>query len=137
MRHTLLFAAFLATIPVAACHSSVAGPGTTGGAGSTSTTGNGAGGTGEGGSCIGTTPPSKCSETLPCPSGTMCMQEMDLTTCGVYGDSCEPLPAACSAMPTCDCIMNDTTDYSISSCSGDAMQGFVVDQGFGDSSCCP
>lgn len=116
-------------------HGSVAatssGTSTTTGAGGVGGTAGTAGAAG--GSCVGTTPADVCGETMPCPSGRVCVLDMDLTTCQVYGAECQDIPQECAATPTCDCLL----DQLAIDCTGDATSGFVVNYGFGDSDCCP
>ena len=88
-------------------------------------------GGGEGASCpVG---PQDCSYTNPCPQGSFCLSG---DPCG--DDSiCSPLPDACTAKPTCACIVASSPKMSDLSCSGDATTGFGVVQEDGSTDCCP
>lgn len=65
--------------------------------------------------------------------GQYCQGSLNLDSCGEdYG--CAPIPAACSAAPTCDCLM--MTD-GVFTCDGDAAQGLTGLLPGGDSPSCP
>jgi hypothetical protein len=132
---------FLGSVSVSACNGGgIHGDGGSAGAGATGTGATGTGTTSTASTAGTTTMTNTCPmgplgcgspDMLSCPEGSYCSS---VDPCGDY-QACTPFPPACTATPTCACLLAQSNDDEFG-CGGTGTSVYAWNND-GSTDCCP